>query len=192
MRTAPTNMLNHESQQARGARALTLEARLLYLRNWELANVLLVPALIAVIWLAGGDPARVWHRRAIGAIAVSWVLLQGGVYWHIKLAALRKRTSEFPSWFAGLFTTFRWINLPLFAAGGVWMFRSSADRGSGISADLPWALALLTLAVLEHINYFHRQLMHDTVNDMAYLRRYRRLRRAPLAHDLRRAIAAQK
>ena len=45
---------------------------------------------------------------------------------------------------------------------------------------------LVAFAGLEHVNYFHVQLMHDTRADWAYLLRHRRLRRAPLADDLRR------
>ena len=50
--------------------------------------------------------------------------------------------------------------------------------------DRAWGLVVLALAYVEPVNYYVRQLMHDTVADVAYLRRYRRLRRAPLRREL--------
>lgn len=58
-------------------------------------------------------------------------------------------------------------------------------RASG--ADMAWSAGLLAFASLWHVNYYARQLMHDNANDLAYLWKHRRLRRAPLAEDLRRA-----
>jgi hypothetical protein len=60
------------------------------------------------------------------------------------------------------------------------------------SEDRAWALVLLVLAALEHVNYFVRQLMHDTPADVAYWRRYRRLRRPPLRDDLDAAAARRR
>ena len=171
-------------------RERALVRRLRYLRDWELANVLVVPAMVALIWKVGGDPANTWGRRAIGVAAVSYVLLQGGVYWYLKLAAVRARHRALPAWFPGVFETFHRTNLPAFAAIAVWMILSPAPTGSGMSSDLPWGLALVAFAALEHVNYYEHQLMHDTEQDMAYLRRYRRLRSPSLRQDLSRAAAS--
>ena len=48
-----------------------------------------------------------------------------------------------------------------------------------------------TTGMLEHINYYHYQLMHDTVRDLAYLWQHRRLRRSPLTRDLAAVKARQ-
>lgn len=50
-----------------------------------------------------------------------------------------------------------------------------------------WApgLVLYGLGLAEYVNYFHRQLMHDTAADWRRLLRTRRLRRSHLAEDLR-------
>jgi hypothetical protein len=50
-----------------------VERRLQYLREWELANVALMPGLVWLMWLGTGDPAGAWTRRAIGVAAVSYL-----------------------------------------------------------------------------------------------------------------------
>jgi hypothetical protein len=45
-------------------------------------------------------------------------------------------------------------------------------------------LCFAALAVAEHVNYFHRQLMYDNAADLRWLVRHRRLRRSHLAVDL--------
>lgn len=42
------------------------------------------------------------------------------------------------------------------------------------------AIAFLSLAILEYINYFEFQLMYDNKNDLNYLRRFGRLKKAKL------------
>ena len=50
--------------------------------------------------------------------------------------------------------------------------------------EIVWASLLALFAGLEHINYYHRQLMYDNAQDLQWLLRHRRLRRAHLAEDL--------
>jgi hypothetical protein len=168
-----------------------VERRLRYLRDWELANVAVVPAMIWLMWRTTGDPGAAWPRRAVGVAAVSYVLFQGGVYWHLKLGAVRAGRRALPGWFATAFGAFHRTNLPLFAAAAVWMVAGAAGRPSDRAEDAAWGMALLGFAALEHVNYFVRQLMHDTPADVAYWRRYRRLRRPPLRHDLDAAARRQ-
>ena len=103
--------------------------RLNYLRNWELANVALIPASVAVIWYASGDAA---------------------------------------AWFAPVFTWLRRTNP--WVIGGAALYVVVGHHGAG-TADQAWSLAILAFAYVEHVNYYVRQLMHDTVADVAYLRR---------------------
>lgn len=62
-----------------------------------------------------------------------------------------------------------------------------ATNGGGRGADIAFAAGLLLFALLEYLNNYHWQLEHDSAADWAYLRRNRRLRRAPLAVDLSRS-----
>jgi hypothetical protein len=161
-----------------------IERRLRYLRNWELANVALIPGLIMVMWWVTDDPARAWTRRAVGVAAVSYLLFQGGLYWHLKLQALRAERRALPAWFSTVFRAFHRTNPPMLAAVTLWLVAGATASARDHAEDVAWSLALLTFAALEHVNYFVRQLMHDTPADLAYWQRYRRLRRPPLRRDL--------
>ena len=46
--------------------------------------------------------------------------------------------------------------------------------------DRVGTIAFLSLAMLEHINYFEVQLMYDNKNDLQYLRDFKRLKKAKL------------
>ncbi|MEV4892856.1 hypothetical protein AB0K48_26090 [Nonomuraea sp. NPDC055795] len=59
-----------------------------------------------------------------------------------------------------------------------------AEGGSG--AQVWPGVALWVFALLEDVNFFHLQLMHDTRADLAHLMMTRRLRRSHLALDLAR------
>lgn len=157
-----------------------LQRRLTYLRNWELLNVVLIPAGVALMWRSTGDAATAWRLRWIGLVFVSLLLLQGAAYWHVKLRMIRLRARAAPIWFRPVFSSLRRIN-PLMLLGTA-AYMAVVDDTAMI--DRVWGLVVLTLAYVEHVNYFDWQLMHDTDADVAYLRRYRRLRRSPLRRDL--------
>ncbi len=47
-----------------------------------------------------------------------------------------------------------------------------------------WAIAVNVFGILEHINYYHRQLMIDNSSDLSYIFRNRKLKVASLSKDL--------
>lgn len=157
--------------------------RLRYLRNWEFLNIFLLPACLAVVVISLELPT--WLLYSCSVFLICLVLAQGTLYWHLKLRTIDTVTQRLPAYFHRLFTRFKRTNgiliagyLPLF----VYMLSTHQTQG-----DEPiWATVFWLFALLEHINYYHYQLMHDTTNDMRYLLRYKRLRHAPLATDLAR------
>lgn len=165
----------------------TLERRLRYLRNWELGNVVLIPCVVVLMWRGTGVPVGAWHLRWIGLVFVSYLLLQGGVYWHLKLRVVRRSSLGLPAWFSAVFSLLRRTNPLLMVSAGAYMLLATGPS----TEDRAWGLVILTLAYVEHVNYFVRQLMHDTDADVVYLRRYRRLRHAPLRRDLDAARSAR-
>jgi hypothetical protein len=82
-----------------------------------------------------------------------------------------------------VFHGFRRTNPLVLAAAAVWMVTTGADRPGARAEDRGWALALVALPALGHVNDFVCQLMHDMPADVAYWRRYCRLR-PPLRQDL--------
>ena len=48
-----------------------------------------------------------------------------------------------------------------------------------------WGLLANVFGILEHINYYNRQLMIDNLSDIKYLQRNKKLKIASLAKDLK-------
>ena len=48
-----------------------------------------------------------------------------------------------------------------------------------------WACIANVFGILEHINYYNRQLMIDNTSDLSYVMRYKKLKIASLAKDLK-------
>lgn len=138
------------------------------------------------MWKSTGDVAAAWHLRWIALALVSLLLFEGAVYWHLKLRIVRRRAATLPPWFRSVFSALRYVNPLLMLSAAVYM--GGAEHAT--TSDRAWGLFVLALAYVEHVNYFEWQLMHDTAADVAYLRRYRRLRRAPLRRDLHAARKA--
>ena len=161
--------------------------RLGSLRNLELFNVVFLPLAFSAAWRAAGAGTLIGRYLALGLVC--WLLLQGGVYWHLKLRSLN--TSR-PLAYAVLrrYWVLERVNLTLL---------SLATFGPPLAAlvgwvsvdDALWALALTAFAWLEFTNYFRVQLAHDTLKVLAYLRRWKRLRPSALAADLRQLSTRQ-
>ena len=155
--------------------------RLRSLRNLEFLNIFLLPF---VLWLIlGKASAATWllYGSAMGLIC--WLLVQGTLYWHLKLRALTQKTRTLPAYFVRTFTAFRVINLCCFA---LFPLLAGYLRATGQiqTSQLVGATLLWFFAILEHINYYHLQLMHDNPPDIRYLIQHKRLRPSPLRSDL--------
>lgn len=157
--------------------------RLRYLRNWEFLNVFLLPACLAVVITSLELPT--WLLYSYSLFLICLVLAQGTLYWHIKLRTISTATRRLPAYFRRIFTLFKRGNLILIA-GYPLLFAYAQSSQQTQAGEPVWATVFWLFALLEHINYYHYQLMHDTTNDMRYLFRYKRLRHAPLATDLAR------
>ena len=162
-----------------------LPERLRYLRSREALAAVLLPAVIAWAWWnKGGDIA--WGLRCAALVVFAAILLQGTLYWHLKLGQV-VHDRPLPSWFRPLFCAFKWSNLA--AIGALLAGLVPLDRQAVTAADFKWTAGLLAGAVLEQVNYYHYQLMYDTREAFRYLRRNRRLRKAALGIDMMRSRA---
>jgi hypothetical protein len=153
----------------------TLRRRLRSLAAMELVNI----PLQGAVWFGlVGLPATL--PNLIGFALFAALLIEGAAYWAAKLHQMRRRRRRLPG--EPAFRVARAIN-PLFLATGVVItgYAAAADPGRASWPGLVFAL----LACLEHVNYFHVQLMHDTLSD---LRRFRSvgLRSSHLARDIAR------
>lgn len=152
-----------------------LRRRLRSLAVLEAANI----PLQAFIWFGLIGLPATWPNLTGFALFVI-LLIQGTAYWAAKLDQLRHRRPH-PRGLPA-FALARKLNPALLAAGlpatGAAVL---ADPGAGSWPGLGFAL----FTVLEHVNYFHVQLMHDTAADLRRLRTVG-LRRSQLARDLAR------
>jgi len=164
-----------------GGRARLLQ-RFRYLRNWEAANVVVLPLLLVWLW----EDFDGWVRLPPLILAAA-ILAQGAWFWHLKIRQVQDGV-PLPAWFARRFRAIHRLDgiaLALYAA-----FLLAAYTAGAVGAwDFAWGVGLLLFALAEFINYFHVQLMHDSDADWRWLLRHRRLRRAPLASDVRRFAA---
>ena len=149
--------------------------RLRSLASLELVNI----PLQAWIWFGVvGFPTTA--ANLVGFALVAVLLVEGAAYWVAKHRQLTTRRVTLPG--VRAFAVARSGNLLLLTAGtafAVWAVASAPGVGS-----IP-GLAFALFAWLEHVNYFHVQLMYDNAADLRSFRA-RGFRRASLARDLAR------
>ena len=110
-----------------------LTGRLRYLRNAEAMIAVALPAALIAVWADTGRPVA-WPLRLGGAALVSALLVQGALYWHLKLAVVEAGCSM-PPWFPRLFTSMRRINVAMFAGYAI-VLASAAATGASASNRL--------------------------------------------------------
>jgi hypothetical protein len=159
-----------------------LNNRFNYLRRMEALAALVLPIIFILDWRKAATGVH-WPLGLSALLSVSYLLLQGSLYWHLKHGAL-SASAPLPSYFNRLFNGFKASNLVLFVAVALGFAAQIAM--AGWSAQLAWPLGIFLFAVLEHINYYHYQLMYDTSASVRYVLRNRRLRKAALGVDLSR------
>lgn len=161
----------------------TIVSRLLYLRNWELVNIFLLPIfLYGVLTLFS---VKNWQPYAFGMFIVCFILMQGVFYWHLKLQTIINNEISLPPYFRQTFLFFNAANIALLLIYPIAAVSSELMPFVNFRVSLR-ANALFIFAFLEYINYYHYQLSHDSLNDIRYLMRHRIIRRSPLYTDLQR------
>lgn len=120
----------------------------------------------------------------LGFSLVALLLVEGAGYWFAKRVQVRRGRRRVPA--IAAFRVARLANL-FFLGLGLAITATAALVKPGLAT---WpGLGFALFALLEHVNYFHVQLMHDTTADLVRLRS-RGFRRSHLARDLR-AVRAQ-
>jgi hypothetical protein len=160
-----------------------LSHRFNYLRRMETIAAFLLPIVFVLDWRKSATAVH-WPLGMLALFSVSYLLLQGALYWQLKHRALSTSLS-LPNYFERLFKLFKISNLVLL--GGVALGFAMQIVNDGWHMQLAWPLGIFLFAVLEHINYYHYQLMYDTSASVRYVLRNRRLRKAALGVDLSRS-----
>ncbi|MFP4090198.1 MAG: hypothetical protein ACLFUB_06530 [Cyclobacteriaceae bacterium] len=119
-----------------------------------------------------------------GLIIMAYILYQGQHYWKLKLWRLKGREVD-ESREIAFFLTSKKINLRLILLAPLVL----VIQVFLLSWQLPTETLILGLitygfGILEHINYYHTQLMIDNIHDVKYLIRNKKFKKASLAKDL--------
>jgi len=147
--------------------------RLLTLAALELLCVPLLPGLVFSL-----PRVPVTAANVSGALATAVLLVQGGVYWWLKLRQLDAGASR-PAGL-GVYRHLRRLNWFLLAGTAVPV--GLGLLGAPGAGSVPGA-GFWLLALAEQVNYFYVQLMHDNAADLRRLLRTG-LRRSHLSRDL--------
>ncbi|WP_299245537.1 hypothetical protein [uncultured Aquimarina sp.] len=121
-----------------------------------------------------------------GVLICIIILIQGQHYWKLKLYRLIDKPFNQEK-NLNIFKNCKKLNLILIGfipiMFGIQLYQNDWQI---IPENLiSWGILANSFAILEHINYYSRQLMIDNLSDLEYLKRNRRLKIASLAKDLK-------
>lgn len=143
------------------------------------------PFFIGLVWYL--HPLKETIFITYGLLVCVYILYQGQKYWKIKLFRLRNQPID-QEGSLQFFKKSKKINviliglIPIFFVIQLWLLNWEIP----VNRLLFYSILANIFAVLEHINYYHIQLMIDNKYDFAYLLRNKKLKRASLANDLKR------
>jgi hypothetical protein len=176
----------NSTEPAHNPKVAFLARRYTTLWTGELFSAILFPLLL--LWYAGRDAGWAnWAGRGYAVTLVSFILIQGVVWWRWKLRVLRTDQRSMPSRVLAGYRRLRglnWVLIALYPA--VLLMVWALTRRPPPTADVWLGLLFLGEAVLEQINYYYVQLMYDNPYDWAELRRHLRLRTGSIAKALSR------
>ncbi|MFA7447104.1 MAG: hypothetical protein WCY77_01570 [Weeksellaceae bacterium] len=120
-----------------------------------------------------------------GLLICICILYQGQHYWKLKLKKLKGESFDNDKNIR-FFQFFKKINLILMGLiPFVFIVQMEYyDWNFANNKLLYWGLAANIFGILEHINYYHTQLMVDNLADVNYILRNKKLKQASLAKDL--------
>lgn len=121
-----------------------------------------------------------------GVLVCIIILIQGQHYWKLKLYRLMNKPFNQEE-NLNIFRNSKKINLTLIGLipiiFGIQLYQN--DWGILPENLIVWGILANFFAILEHINYYNRQLMIDNSADIEYLKRNKKLKIASLAKDLK-------
>lgn len=113
-----------------------------------------------------------------------FILYQGQLYWKLKLYTLTGRTFNRNKNLT-FFRNSKRSNLVMIALIPlVFVIQLYLNNWTLNSNLMLWAIIANVFGVLEHINYYNRQLMVDNASDLKYILKNKKLKTASLAKDL--------
>ena len=140
---------------------------------------------VLLIYVLLSYPIRSVVFLAYGLIICIAILYQGQHYWKLKLKSLKGESLDHEKNMR-FFTSAKKINrifirfIPV-----VFLLQVGLqDWSVGNNTMLYWGILAHAFGILEHVNYYHTQLMIDNKYDIDYVIRNKKLKQASLAKDL--------
>ena len=123
-------------------------------------------------------------------ILLECLLLQGIIYWYIKLNRLKtKHTSVTPIKLVRRLHQLKPINIFLIIFSIIaFIYDFLTWYPSFPLGGLRISFIIYLFAVLEYINYFHIQLSYDNLSDIKYLVRSKKLKKSCMSKDFKRLL----
>jgi len=120
-----------------------------------------------------------------GLTIMTFILFQGQHYWKLKLYRLTNKKFD-KAKNLKVFRKAKQVNVALIAIIPFVFTLQLMTTNKSIKENnlFLWGILANVMGVLEHINYYHRQLMIDNVSDIKYLLRNKRLKVASLKKDI--------
>lgn len=121
-----------------------------------------------------------------GLVLCIFILFQGQHYWKLKLSKLTGKTFD-QNKNLRFFRKSKIINLVMMGLIPIMFIIQLYLINWTVKTEklMIWAIIANVFGILEHINYYNRQLMIDNASDLNYVIRNRKLKIASLAKDLK-------
>ena len=121
-----------------------------------------------------------------GLVLCIFILFQGQHYWKLKLSKLTGKTFD-QNKNLRFFRKSKKINLVMMGLIPIMFIIQLYLINWTVKTEklMIWAIIANVFGILEHINYYNRQLMIDNASDLNYVIRNRKLKIASLAKDLK-------
>jgi hypothetical protein len=121
-----------------------------------------------------------------GLVLCIFILFQGQHYWKLKLSKLTGKTFD-QNKNLRFFRKSKKINLFMIGLIPIMFIIQLYLINWTVKTEklMIWAIIANVFGILEHINYYNRQLMIDNASDLNYVIRNRKLKIASLAKDLK-------
>ncbi len=149
----------------------------------EMMHAFITFPLIAV-WLIITKPFSDILFLLYGLVLCISILYQGQHYWKLKLYTLTGRTFD-RNKNLNFFRNSKRSNLVMIALIPLVLVIQLYLNNWTLNGNLMlWAIIANVFGILEHINYYNRQLMVDNASDLKYILNNKKLKTASLAKDL--------
>lgn len=149
----------------------------------EMLHAIITFPLIAV-YLIFTKPFSEILFLLYGLALCIFILYQGQLYWKLKLYTLTGRTFNRNKNLT-FFRNSKRSNLVMIALIPlVFVIQLYLNNWTLDLNLMLWAIIANVFGVLEHINYYNRQLMVDNASDLKYILKNKKLKTASLAKDL--------